>query len=416
MYQKPNKLSAFKRISISSIGAGIILIFSISTQAKDYDSDIRWLTEQVSKHPQVIAAKQAMDSSLTTADSFELPLYNPVIGSNYDSEGSDDIYSVGISQTIDRTDKRGSRTEQAVFSRISAQENYALVVQQKVAQVLNVLINYQATQKQAELASAQEQQLENLLEIVKKRSKSGDLGQVDAELAYLSLSQRFGQTARVQAQLKRVEAQIKELLPDWSEHSLTLETNQWQNFDEFDAQNGVNNHPKVMAAKAQWQAAELAAEVAGKNKKADPTFGVSAGQINNDGLVSLSFSMPLNIRNDFSLAYKAANQQALSAESNYQAVKRQQYYAILASQKALKEYKKRYLKWQNLMQGRAKDSENLLQKQWSVGDISTTQYLLTLQQRTEGLLAGIALEQEYQSALVQLLLDTAQLTTNGDKQ
>ena len=52
---------------------------------------------------------------------------------------------------------------------------------------------------------------------------------------------------------------------------------------------------------------------------------------------------------------------------------------------------------------------SLLQKQWKVGDISTTEYLLTLQQRTEGLLAGIELEQEYQFALIQLLLDTAQL-------
>ena len=392
-----------------------MMVVSTGTIARDFESDITWLTEQVSKHPQVIAAKQAMDSTLTTADSFELPLYNPVIGSNYDSEGQDDIYSIGISQTIDRTDKRGSRTEQAVYSRISAKQNYAFIIQQKIAEVLNVLINYQATQKRAALASEQEQQLENLLEIVKKRSASGDLGQLDTELAYLSLSQRFGQTARVQAQLKRVEAQIRELLPDWPEQNLELETSQWQKFYQLDAQIAVENHPMVQAAKAQWQVAEMVAEVAAKNKKADPTIGVSAGQINNDGLLSLSFSMPLNVRNDFSLAYKAANQQSLSAESNYQAVKRKQYYAILASQQALNEYKKRFDKWQNLMQGRAKDSENLLQRQWNVGDISTTQYLLTLQQRTEGLLAGIELEQEYQSALIQLLLDTAQLT-NGDKQ
>ncbi len=393
----------------------IMVVVTTGAIARDFESDIKWLTEQVSKHPQVIAAKQAMNSTLTTADSFELPLYNPVIGSNYDSEGQDDIYSIGISQTIDRTDKRGTRTEQAVYSRISAKQNYALIVQQKIAQALNVLIDYQATKKQAELASAQEQQLENLLEIVKKRSASGDLGQLDTELAYLSLSQRFGQTARVQAQLKRVEAQINELIPDWQEESLNLETNKWQKFDKFDARKEVETHPRVAAAKAQWQVAELAAEVAGKNKKADPTIGLSAGQINNDGLVSLSFSMPLNVRNDFSLAYKAANQQSIAAESNYQAVKRKQYYAIIASQQALNEYQKRFEKWQNLMQGRAKDSEDLLQRQWNVGDISTTQYLLTLQQRTEGLLAGIELEQEYQSALIQLLLDTAQLT-NGDKQ
>ena len=119
--------------------------------------------------------------------------------------------------------------------------------------------------------------------------------------------------------------------------------------------------------------------------------------------------MPLNIRNNFSLQYKAANQQAIAAESSYLAAVRKQKFAIQASKLALNEYDNRYKRWRTLMQGRGENSESLLQKQWKVGDISTTEYLLTLQQRTEGLLAGIELEQEYQFALIQLLLDTAQL-------
>jgi hypothetical protein len=71
------------------------------------------------------------------------------------------------------------------------------------------------------------------------------------------------------------------------------------------------------------------------------------------------------------------------------------------------------------MRGRGENSENLLQKQWNIGDISTSEYLLTLQQRTEGLIAGIELEQDYNLSIIQLLLDTAQLNIsqlNGDSE
>ena len=119
--------------------------------------------------------------------------------------------------------------------------------------------------------------------------------------------------------------------------------------------------------------------------------------------------MPLNFRNDFSEEYKAAREQALAAESAYLNAKRSQYFEIIGSQKAVREYKKRFQKWQKLMQGRDKDSELMLEKQWKIGDIGTSDYFLTLQQRTDGLLSGITLEQDYKTAVIQLLLDTAQL-------
>ncbi|MCB1584175.1 MAG: TolC family protein, partial [Xanthomonadales bacterium] len=230
-----------------------------------------------------------------------------------------------------------------------------------------------------------------------------------AELTYLSLSQLFGEVARVQAQLRRAEADLNELLPDWQNNKIDIDENNWdikalQKYDYL-----IDQHPLVQATKAQWDVAILSAEVAKKEKKADPTVGLEAGKLGSEDVLSLTFSMPLNIRNNFSSQYKAANQQASAAESSYLAVVRKQKYAIEASKLALNEYRNRYKKWQALMQGRGKNSESLLHKQWNVGDISTTQYLLTLQQRTEGLLAGIGLEQEYKFALIQLLLDTAQL-------
>lgn len=391
----------------------LLCLVSIATSnaavAKENNVNISWLAAQIKKHPQVKAAKEELNAELYTADSLEKALYNPELSSEFGKEGSEKTYTLGINQTLDFTKKRETRKQQAVFARINAQRNYELLFQEKMAQALNALVTWEASLKRSQLVSQQEKQIENLLEIVKQRINSGDLGELDAELTYLSLSQLFGEVARVQAQLRRAEADLNELLPDWQNNKIDIDENNWdikalQKYDYL-----IDQHPLVQATKAQWDVAILSAEVAKKEKKADPTVGLEAGKLGSEDVLSLTFSMPLNIRNNFSSQYKAANQQASAAESSYLAVVRKQKYAIEASKLALNEYRSRYKKWQALMQGRGKNSESLLHKQWNVGDISTTQYLLTLQQRTEGLLAGIGLEQEYKFALIQLLLDTAQL-------
>ena len=395
----------------------IVLTLSDSVIAKETDIDSIWLSNQIAKHPQILAAKQALSGSMFHADSLEKALYNPEISSDFGKEGSDKTYSLGINQTFDITNKRGSRKQQAIFSRIAAQNNYEFLLQNKMAQALKSLISWQAIKKQSDMFIQQEKQLEDLLEIVKKRTQSGDLGQLDAELAYLSLSQRFGQTAKIQVEMRRIESQIRELLPDWKNNTFSTSQLQDSIFLDMNLGDFIDNHPSVLEAKSQWEIAILETELAKKNKKADPNFGLEAGKLGSDNVLSLSFSMPLYVRNNFSLQYKAANQFAMAAEANVHAVRRAQLFSIKASQSAVKEYRKRFLKWQTLMQGRGENSENLLHKQWNIGDISTSEYLLTLQQRTEGLIAGIELEQEYNLSIIQLLHDTAQLKisqSNGD--
>ena len=63
------------------------------------------------------------------------------------------------------------------------------------------------------------------------------------------------------------------------------------------------------------------------------------------------------------------------------------------------------------MKGRAESSGNLLEKQWRSGDMSMTEYLLALQQRTEGLNAGIELHTQFQLARIEWLLQTGQMET-----
>jgi len=370
-----------------------------------------WFRSQVSQHPDVIEAKEKMYAALSMADSLDQPLYNPELDTEYEREGSFNNYRLGMTQTLDWWGKRDTQKQQAVYGRTLARRAYDLAVQQKSAEALQALVNWSSARQESILALRQEQQLGALLDVVEDRQRSGDMGQVDAELAFLGLSQKLNDAAQAQARFKQAEARLQELLPDWSPSWANIPEDLWRIGEKKAVDQWVDEHPSVMAAKAQWDVMKKTAELTRLKSKAEPTVGLNGGKSAGDTIVGVTLSIPLNVRNNFSAETRAARKQALAAEANYRSVWRKQQAAIRASTAALSEYQKRYQRWQKLMRGRSERSENLLDKQWCSGDLSTTEYLLALQQRTEGLVAGIELNTQYQLARIEWLLQSGQMET-----
>lgn len=368
-----------------------------------------WLSMQINKHPDIIAAKEEMNAVFSNAEGNKQALYNPELETGYEREGDANNYSIGINQTIDLWDKRETKEQQANFSLTQASKHFDFLVQEKTAQALQALVTWQAAKKQAVIAQEQEKQLETLLDIVKDRQKAGDLGQVDAELTFLSLSQMLNVTAKVQVQLKQAEAQTKELLRDWTPDKEVIPAQGLTVTNYQLSPQWLEQHPLVLAAKAQWKITRSEAQLALLETKADPTIGINAGKNDRENVLGVTFSMPLNIRNNYSAQARAANQQAIAAEANFRSVMRKQRFAIQSSTDTLITYQKNYQRWQQLMDGRGKRSGDLLQKQWQSGDVSTTEYLLALQQRAEGLNAGIELQSQFQLSQIDWLLQVGQI-------
>ena len=149
-------------------------------------------------NPDVIAAKENMNSVFSLAENLEQPLYNPELETEYEREEESNNYRIGFSQTIDWWDKRSVRTQQATFSRTAAIQAFRVAKQQKVTEALEAIIQWQGASRRAVLAIEQEAQLGTLLDLIQSRQRSGDLGQVDAELTYLGLSRRLNETAQAQ--------------------------------------------------------------------------------------------------------------------------------------------------------------------------------------------------------------------------
>ena len=118
-----------------------------------------WLIEQLTRHPELVAARQKIEVNQAIAQGYQQPLYNPELETELEHEGSDNNIRIGVSQTIDWWDKQGTRQQQGQLSLTGAQQAYQLLLQQKTAAALKTLIEWQLAVEQAQQARNQESQL-----------------------------------------------------------------------------------------------------------------------------------------------------------------------------------------------------------------------------------------------------------------
>lgn len=368
-----------------------------------------WLVSQIQQHPDVLAARQQWLGSNASADAMEPPQYNPTLSTDLERIGAEDNFRFGVSQTIDWWNISRVRQLQASHLRSAAESRYRQEVLDKTADALAALVEWRAAKRVAVVTQTQQQQLNTLLELVEKRQQAGDLGSVDAELAFLSLSQQLAQAAEVEAALQKAEIRVRELLPEWSLERSGIPDDFWPSSIGSPTDEALLHHPIVASAYARWQSLKVETKVTQLAARAEPTVGLNAGRDGGENVVGLTLSMPLNVRNNFNAEIRAASRAELEAEAHFQAAHRKQRFDWQAAQAVWQRFDRQYRRWQTLVLGRITNSAELLERQWRSGDLSTPNYLLALNQRAESLRAGIELEKQTRLALTAALQQSGRL-------
>lgn len=372
-----------------------------------------WLATQIEQDPDIIAARERWLGSNFSADVIEQPIYNPELSTELERDGDENNFSVGVQQTIDWWDKRGVKQQQAKFLRTAAEAQYREQVLNKTADALDALVEWYFANRAAMIAQTQKQQFDTLLELVEKRQQAGDLGSIDAELTFLTLSQQLVQLTEVEVSLKRAQTRVHELLPKWSPEQGGIPNDFWPSPLNSVTEQELLKHPTVVSAYDNWQFLKEEAKVRKLAAKAEPTFGINAGRDEGERVIGLTFSIPLNIRNSFNAETRVAENKAIEAEARFQSLFRKQRFDWKAAHDTWQRYKQQYSRWQTVVQDRVLNSAQLFERQWLSGDLSTPNYLLALNQRAESLLAGIQLEKQTQQALIQVLKQSGLLDTEA---
>ncbi len=384
-------------------------------------NEISWqveLKQQVLQHPGIVAIKEKMNAAVSNFSGSSKPIYNPGISTDVEREGNSNNYRIGITQAFDWQDKVAVRKTHAAFKLQAAKASYQLAVQNQIADSLAALVSLQADGRQAVLAREQEAQLDTMLTWVNQRQKSGDVGQIDAELTVLGLTQRLNVTAAAEASLKKAKARVDTALPGLTNDLRIIPESFWTRVVDMSKSansaseiNWLEDHPVVLLAKADWEKTKTIAKQVKQDANPDPTVGLNAGKVGNNNVLGLSVSIPLTIRNNYSSELKAARQEALSAEAEYYSLRRQQKGLIESSLSVLQVYQSRVDRWRQLMNGRGGRGGQLINQQWRSGDLSTPEYLLVMQQISESLSAGIELEKQFKLARIDWLLQIGQFNT-----
>ena len=369
-----------------------------------------WLTGQISKHPDVMAATEQAAARNQDAEASEQPLYNPELSVGADRNGSDNNFVAGLSQTIDWSDQQGALKDKAKLIRLSAEADLNEAVLAQTSESLFALVEWRAATRAEEIAESQQHRLDALLEQVEQRQQAGDLGSTDAELLFLSLSQQLSELAQAKAAVDQAQARVRELLPDWRPQDGGIPGHIWPALASRVDNDNLLDHPSIAAARARWQVLRSEAEVVSRRATASPTVGLSGGRDGGENLVGLTFSIPLNVRNNYRAEIEAANRRSLEAEARFQALYRK-HSMIWRAPSCLEAIRHPTRRWTELSQGRVQRSADLLEKQWQVGDLSTSEYLQALGQRAESLKTGIELEKQAQLGLIELLSQSGELIT-----
>lgn len=389
-----NIKSCFKRglaLSICLLSASMANIANAET-AKSSQSNIlsksdqasitlqRWLNKNVDNHPSVLAAKSAADSAGYQLIAADKALYNPELEFDAETAETNSAY-VGLSQTIDWGDTRGARTEMASSRKTAANFSYESTRREMAVAFLSGLSDYHTSKALKQLAEQGNTLMQRSAKLAKQRFDAGDLGKVEVDLANLSYAQaRFkladavSQNARAMQNLIALSGNAStnwpQLLSSFSDPKA-----QPQQVDKT-----VQQLPQMLGIIAKVKAAQGNVKVQAGKSSVNPTIAFRAGKEEQDKLLGLTLSIPLQVRNNFQAEIDAANAEMIQAEREsidaYRKLKSRLEIAIVSYQLS----RNAWLSWQQSGADTLNEQIKLLERLWKAGELNTTDYLIQLTQ------------------------------------
>lgn len=389
---------------------GLVLLLCAPLASANEQDWARWLQGRLAELPASGAIQARLDADLADSRALAEPLYNPELNIGYENS-AETTRTVGLSQTLDWSGKGrvGGRVGEvaADLARVRGEKAAAGLT----ADALRALIDFDAARARLAAAREQEQRLRRLTELVRRRERSGDLGRVDASLAYLSLARVQRALAEAESAATAATVVLRERLAVTAPGRPLPDAERWRPLaGEPDAGARLPYSYDLRLAERQLSLAERASDLARKEKNTDPTLGLRAGREGGESLWGLDFSLPLPLFNTGAPEYQAA----LAGTERRRALLEKTRNDLLARlEGALTDYRQRrqrWRQWRHLADAPLADSGDLLERVWRQGELTTQDYLRALDERLQTRQAGVELRQAMQRAWVHWLYESAGLS------
>jgi outer membrane protein, heavy metal efflux system len=370
-------------------------------------SDVNQLATVINRalksNPEMKAAQAAVDAAKARLTGAGLPLNNPEL--EVEAERTDiKTYTIGISQAVDWHNKKDAFEQVARSKLIAAQKRVEALRLTKATELLSAIGGITTHEKITSLSKRRSKILERFNKLAKKRYTAGDISKAELGLARLSLAEAVMNHAGNGSELIQAGSDFFSLsgqplgsnvkFPDHLPSTLHNPTS---------ADVLARSHPQVQAAHQTAQAAKQQIRAADQERKADPTFGLAAGREDKENLVALSFSIPLQVRNNFSSNVDAARSEALQAEQEARQIYQNLKAKINSARERYKIVANAWKHWVSQGSISLQQRIKLLEAAWQAGEMSTTDYLIQVQQTLDTQIAGIELQGDLRNAWIEWL-------------
>ena len=340
-----------------------------------------WVAQLLQEHPRLSAAQANADAAQAQGRAAQAPLHNPELELGA-ARASANSFSAGVNQTLDWSDKRGSRAALADQQRQAALAEFDGARQALAAEALAALARYHGARTAVTLAEKRLELLQRFMQVAVRRFDAGDIGRADADLARLAFSQArirqaHSRTALLDAEqsLRALHEQAPSAWPALDIPLPALVVPQGAELEQL-----LLHTPELRAAQARMEAARGNIELAERERRADPTVGVRGGRDGSDALVGLSLTIPLNLRNSHLAEVDVARAHALAAEYERNALYRQARARLVGDVARYRIVFDAWEEWRRDGGITLGERTALLNQVWESGEISAADYLVQLQE------------------------------------
>ena len=340
-----------------------------------------FVQDALSIHPLIKAEKATLAARNAEQRAASKAIYNPELELDAES-ATDDTFSIGLNQTIDLGNKRSAREKVAAAKYTLSQARLVTVKNTVSVQLLKSLAAFHSASHQVELATNRLKIVEEFANLADRKFLAGDISKTESSLAALSLTQAQIDIATQQSLLAEAEQSLHLQVQNTSDENWPQLPTDFPEFSlgKSDVNLLVKSLPEVQLAQKEVAVLSNQIDLRKRERKPDPTIGIRGGEEGSDTLVGVNISFPLFIRNSFDAEVVVAQSEMLEAEYRYQNSFNKATTRLTAATTRFQKTQIAWKNWRNSNNASFEKQTGLLKRLWEAGELSTTDYLVQLNQ------------------------------------
>ncbi len=364
----------------------------------------------VALHPEVLAAAAAVEASNATRDAMARPLFNPELAIEFEDRVHE-TRVVAVNQTFDISGQRAARTSVAGHDRDRAAAELAGVRRRIAGELLYLLGDYWTATSQDALAETRIGLMRAFAELTLQRRQAGDLTQVELNSANLAYARAEVAHATAESALAAADQALRAVAPSpapeaWPALPVELQP---APSDPGIVERLLAELPELRARQAEIARARATVELRIRERRPNPTVTLGAGEEDQEHYVALAFTMPLNVRNSYNHEVAAARAELSLFERSAENTRLRARHRVLAAGERYRHTREAWLSWQRSGEPNQTQQAELLERLVQAGELSTTDYLVQLNQTLDAAMDALELRREFWRAWFEWLGASGQI-------